>query len=97
MSARCWWFTPVILATQEAKIRRIVVQSQPRQIVRALSQKKTLHKKGLVEVQGVGPEFKLQYCPLQKKKENPVYLQSLCLQLFFSHEYSQIELVSANQ
>jgi hypothetical protein len=24
---------PVILATQEAKIRRIVVQSQPRQIV----------------------------------------------------------------
>jgi hypothetical protein len=26
------WFTPVILATQEAEIRRIVVQSQPRQI-----------------------------------------------------------------
>jgi hypothetical protein len=26
-------FTPVILATQEAEIRRIVVQSQPRQIV----------------------------------------------------------------
>jgi hypothetical protein len=23
------WFTPVILATQEAKIRRIAVQSQP--------------------------------------------------------------------
>jgi hypothetical protein len=23
------WFTPVILATQEAEIRRIVVQSQP--------------------------------------------------------------------
>jgi hypothetical protein len=41
---------PVILATQEAEIRRIAVQSQPRQIVReTLSQKKTHHKKGLVE------------------------------------------------
>jgi hypothetical protein len=28
-----WWLTPVILATQEAKIRRIVVRSQARQIV----------------------------------------------------------------
>jgi hypothetical protein len=33
---------PVILATQEAEIRRIMVQSQPRQ-------KKSHHKKGLVE------------------------------------------------
>jgi hypothetical protein len=28
-----WWLTPIILATQEAEIRRITVQSQPRQIV----------------------------------------------------------------
>jgi hypothetical protein len=35
---------PVILATQEAEIRRIVVQSHPRQIVREIRQ-----KKGLVE------------------------------------------------
>jgi hypothetical protein len=28
-----WWLTPVIPATQEAEIRRTVVQSQPRQIV----------------------------------------------------------------
>jgi hypothetical protein len=28
-----WWLTPVILATQEAEIRRIVDQSQPRKIL----------------------------------------------------------------
>jgi hypothetical protein len=26
---RCWWLTPVILVTQEAKIRKIMVGSQP--------------------------------------------------------------------
>jgi hypothetical protein len=31
--ARRWWLTPVILTNQEAEIRRIVIQSQPRQIV----------------------------------------------------------------
>jgi hypothetical protein len=33
MPARCWWLMPVILATQEAEIRRIAVWSQPGQIV----------------------------------------------------------------
>jgi hypothetical protein len=48
-TARHWWLTPVILATQEAEIKRIIVQSQSRQIVpEILSQKKTHHKKGLV-------------------------------------------------
>jgi hypothetical protein len=27
--ARHWWLTPIIIATQEAEIRRITVQSQP--------------------------------------------------------------------
>jgi hypothetical protein len=30
---RRWWLKPIILATQEADIRRTTVQSQPRQIV----------------------------------------------------------------
>jgi hypothetical protein len=30
---RCQWLTPIILATQEAEIQRIMVQSQPGQIV----------------------------------------------------------------
>jgi hypothetical protein len=29
LGARHWWLTPVILATQEAEIRRIEVRSQP--------------------------------------------------------------------
>jgi hypothetical protein len=33
IQARQWWLTPVILATQEAEIRRTVVQSQSEKIV----------------------------------------------------------------
>jgi hypothetical protein len=57
---------PVILATQEAEIRRIKVQSQPQQRV-FLSWKKN-HKQGLGVAQGVSPEFKLQHCQKKKKK-----------------------------
>jgi hypothetical protein len=40
---------PVILATLQAEIRRIIVQSQPGQIVHETLSRKTLHRKGLLE------------------------------------------------
>jgi hypothetical protein len=46
IEAGCWWLTPVILATQEGEIRRIKIQSQPRETVRETLTQKTLHKKG---------------------------------------------------
>jgi hypothetical protein len=45
---QCWWFTPVIPATQEAEIRRIAVGSQPGQVCETLSRKYP-SQKGLVE------------------------------------------------
>jgi hypothetical protein len=47
------WLTSVILTTQEAAIRRIVVQSQPGQIVQETLSQKTHHKNkagGVVKV-----------------------------------------------
>jgi hypothetical protein len=53
------WFTPIILATQEAEIRRITVQSQPGQIVReTLSQNYPSQKRAGRVAQGEVPEFK---------------------------------------
>jgi hypothetical protein len=64
---RYWWLTPIILATQEADIRRIMVQSQPKQIVhKTLSQKHSSQKRTSGVTQGVSPEFKPQY---HQKKE----------------------------
>jgi hypothetical protein len=54
--ARHQWLTPIILATQEAEIRRITVRSQPRQIVP--SRKKTSQKRAGGMAQDVGPKFK---------------------------------------
>jgi hypothetical protein len=54
---------PVILATQEAEIRRILVQSQLRQVVHEpLSQKNPSQKRAGGVAQGVDPKLKLQYC-----------------------------------
>jgi hypothetical protein len=66
------WLTPVILATQEAEIRRITVPSQPAQIVcETLSQKNPSQKRAGGVAQGAGPELKLQYC--KKRDRNPVF------------------------
>jgi hypothetical protein len=63
---------PIILATQEAEIRRIEVQSQPRQIVHKNLSKKTKksQKRAGGVTEGVDPEFKPQYHK-KKKKQNP--------------------------
>jgi hypothetical protein len=67
-SARHQWLTPVILAAQEAEIRRIMVQSQPRQIVcETLSRKNPSQKRACGVVQVIGPEFSLQYHKKKKK------------------------------
>jgi hypothetical protein len=65
------WLTPIILATQKAEIRMIMVQSQPRQIVSARpSLKKPFTKIGAGEVaQGDSPEFKSQYRKKKNKKK----------------------------
>jgi hypothetical protein len=63
------WLPLVILATQEAEVRRIVVQSQPRQIVlKDLISKKPFKKRVGGVAQGEGSEFKPQYHQKKKKK-----------------------------
>jgi hypothetical protein len=58
----------VILATQEAGIRRITVRSQPwANSLRGPILKNPSQKRAGGVAQGVGPEFKPQYC--QKKKK----------------------------
>jgi hypothetical protein len=48
-----------------------VGQSQPRQTVhKTLSQKNPSQKRAGGVAQGVGPEFKLQYCKQQQQKTN---------------------------
>jgi hypothetical protein len=65
---------PVILATPEAKIRRIKFQSQPGQIVQeTLSGKYPSQKRAGGVAQGIGPEFKPQYCKKKKNKERKVW------------------------
>jgi hypothetical protein len=61
---------PVILATQETEIRRIMVQSQPwANSSRDPISKKTHHKEKAGGVaQDGGPEFKSQYCKRKKKR-----------------------------
>jgi hypothetical protein len=61
-----------MVVTQEAEIQRIVVQGQPGQIVHeTLSQKNNPSQERTGVAQGVGSEFKPQYC----KKKKQVYTE----------------------
>jgi hypothetical protein len=67
---------PVILATQEAEIRRIVFQSQPRQIVcKTLSRKIHKNRAGRA-AQSEGPEFNPSITKGKKKWARGSYLKS---------------------
>jgi hypothetical protein len=57
---------PVILDTKEAEVRRITVQSQPRQIVqKTLSRKNPSQRRAGGVAQDVGPEFKPRCCKIK--------------------------------
>jgi hypothetical protein len=59
---------PVILATQETELKRIMVQSQPwTNSSHDPISKNPIKKRAGGVAQGVGPEFKPQYCKKKKK------------------------------
>jgi hypothetical protein len=69
MRARDQCLMSVILATQEAEIWRVVVRSQPRQIVhKPYLEKNPPQNRAGGMAQDVGPEFKPQHC--KKKKSS---------------------------
>jgi hypothetical protein len=73
------WLTPIILATQEAEIWRIMIQSQSRQIVLVtLSQK----IKGWRVAQSVDPEFKPQCYKKKKQRKILASLPPFCIYSF---------------
>jgi hypothetical protein len=58
ISVGCWWLTPAIPGTQEAEIGRIMVTTQPREIVSRSYLEKYPSQKGLAEWLKVKAEFK---------------------------------------
>jgi hypothetical protein len=65
-----WWLTPVILATLEAEIRRMLVRSQPWQVVfETLSQKKHFTEIRLVQWLKMKALRSNPSIPLPKKKK----------------------------
>jgi hypothetical protein len=76
--------TPVILATQEAEIRRLMVWGQPAQVVRESYLEKTCYKKK----KGRGSRCRpwVQKSTTAKKKKKETFLSSFCLQVKNSHD-----------
>jgi hypothetical protein len=68
--ARCQWLPPVILATWESEIRRIVVESQPAEMVhKTLSQNYPNTKKGGEVAQVVEPHSNPNAANKKKKEK----------------------------
>jgi hypothetical protein len=83
---------------QEAEIRRILVQSQPRQIFHKTYLKKTHHKKRTGGVaQGLGSEFKSQP-PSPKKEIEHIVTSSRCIifTISFSSKLLTLKRTEAN-
>jgi iron only hydrogenase large subunit-like protein len=59
---------PIILATQEAEIRRVAIQSQMGQIVQETLSQKTYHRKGLAKCLKVWA-LSSNPCTAKKKKK----------------------------
>jgi hypothetical protein len=72
------WLAPVILATQEAEIRRPAWANSSGDPISKIP----ITKRAGGVAQGKGPEFKLQYCKKKKKKKS--LLQNLLIQIFHS-------------
>jgi hypothetical protein len=78
-----WWLTPVILATWETEIRRIVVRGQPRKLAHNTISKITRAKmnwrcgscRRVLASQVQSPEFKLQ--PHQRQRERKSERESM--------------------
>jgi hypothetical protein len=71
--ARCQWLTSVILAPQEAEIRRILVWNQAGQrVFRTLSQKNPSQKRSGGVAQGISYKFK----PSTKKNKHQLLVYS---------------------
>jgi hypothetical protein len=72
--SRHWWLTPVILAIQEAEIRRLEARPGKYIVCETLSQKNPSQKRAGGVAQRVVPEFKSQYC--KKKKVDPMRMDT---------------------
>jgi hypothetical protein len=82
------WLAPVILATEEAKIRRIRVQSQPEQIVF-----ETLPQKN--PQQNRAGEVALSPNPSTTKKRKKKFKKNCLLRLALNHDLPDLSLPSS--